>query len=307
MRETAEHVKRPNFFLVGTLKSASTSMHGYLRQHPEIFMPSIKSPNYFAKDLYFPGTYEDTCKYLSLFSEANTEKRIGEASETYLYSIDAPHLIKAECPCADRFIAILRNPVEMVYALHSQYLFSRWEEIVDFGEAIEAESARKSGHLIPKYGQAVEHLYYSEIAKYADQVERYVELFGSDCVHVVLFDDLLKDLPGIYTEILRFLGVDDQFRPNFKVSNPNIVARSWKLHRWVHAPNKLVSRMARLVLPTARLRMPVVKALDLLNLDCKPRPTLDPRLRRRLQCQFAPQVRQVGELIGRDLDHWLAP
>jgi hypothetical protein len=32
---------------------------------------------------------------------------------------------------------------------------------------------------------------------------------------------------------------------------------------------------------------------------------MDPQLRTRLLAEFAPQVRELGELIGRDLSAWL--
>ena len=39
--------KRPNFLIIGAMKSATTSLYTYLKQHPDIFMPSIKEPMFF--------------------------------------------------------------------------------------------------------------------------------------------------------------------------------------------------------------------------------------------------------------------
>jgi len=38
----AKHDYRPNFFVVGTFKGGTTSLHQYLSQHPDIFMPELK-------------------------------------------------------------------------------------------------------------------------------------------------------------------------------------------------------------------------------------------------------------------------
>ena len=43
----------PNFLVVGAAKSGTSSLHNYLNQHPEIFMPSfrdgvnVKEPQFF--------------------------------------------------------------------------------------------------------------------------------------------------------------------------------------------------------------------------------------------------------------------
>ena len=43
---------------------------------------------------------------------------------------------------------------------------------------------------------------------YAAQVERYLERFGSDQVHVLLFEDLRDDADAVVEQALRFVGVD---------------------------------------------------------------------------------------------------
>ena len=62
-----------------------------LRPHPQIFMPDIKEPWFFARDLevrfettsWLPSTIEE---YLSLFAEAGPAQRTGEATPSYLLS-----------------------------------------------------------------------------------------------------------------------------------------------------------------------------------------------------------------------------
>ena len=38
----------PNFFIVGTPKSGTTSLFHYLQEHPEVFIPSLKEPHFFS-------------------------------------------------------------------------------------------------------------------------------------------------------------------------------------------------------------------------------------------------------------------
>src|SRR5437867_3473853 len=41
----------PDFFIVGHHKSGTTALYEMLRGHPEIFMPALKEPRFFAEDL----------------------------------------------------------------------------------------------------------------------------------------------------------------------------------------------------------------------------------------------------------------
>ena len=42
----AENINRPNLLIVGAAKSGTTSLHNYLKQHPEIFMTEHKEPHF---------------------------------------------------------------------------------------------------------------------------------------------------------------------------------------------------------------------------------------------------------------------
>jgi hypothetical protein len=296
---------RPDFFIVGAPKCGTTALYEYLRRHPGVFMPFHKEPLYFGSDLhprYGRMREED---YLALFRDAKPGQRVGEASAWYLYSRTAAGEIKAFAPEA-QIIVMLRDPVEMMYAQHSQLLFNVQEEIADFGEALDAEPQRKRGERLPAGPVRVENLFYRDAAHFAGQLERYYACFGRDQVHVIVHDDLRADTPGEYRRVLEFLGVDPDVTPDFETANPNKTVRSRLLQRIVyHPPGPL-----RRIIPWLR-RFPLVHRLRgavlAANSRQEPRRPLDPELRRRLSAEFAPEVSRLGELLGRDLSHWSAP
>jgi hypothetical protein len=39
--------KHPNFIIIGAMKAATTSLYTYLKQHPDVFMTTIKEPMFF--------------------------------------------------------------------------------------------------------------------------------------------------------------------------------------------------------------------------------------------------------------------
>ena len=109
-------IKIPNLFIVGAMKSGTSSLHNYLATHPEIYMSEFKEPQYFAdlgKDIsrnQFP-TEE---AYLSLFKNAGNAKIIGESSTNYSKIPEftgVPQRIKAFSPEA-KIIYIMRDPIE---------------------------------------------------------------------------------------------------------------------------------------------------------------------------------------------------
>jgi hypothetical protein len=300
-------VKKPNFFIVGAPKCGTTAMNEYLKQHPEIFIPEKKELHFFGTDLkfYTPGPTEE--KYLSYFSSVTTEKRVGEATVWYLYSKQAASEIKKYCPSA-RIIIMLRNPVHMLHSLHSQFLFEGYENIMEFKCALDAEANRKRGLCIPDSARlknrffCKELLFYREVAKYEQQVRRYLDVFGRENVHVIIFDDFESDTAGVYRETCRFLGVTEAFQSTLKVANPNRRIRNMTLHEFLRYPPNVVRWVGKLT--PSQLRRGLRQSLWNFNIQHKPRPLMDPRLKRLLQAEFALDVERLSTLLDRDLTHW---
>ncbi|MEX2546821.1 MAG: sulfotransferase [Chloroflexota bacterium] len=295
-------MKRPDFFIVGAFKAGTTAMYEYLRVHPQIFMSVPKEPMYFGADLTprYRRMTED--EYLALFMGAAGSQRAGEASPWCLYSTAAPAEILDFSPSAQA-IVLLRNPVDVMYAQHSQLVFNRREDIGEFGAALDAEEDRRRGLRIPADALRPEALYYRHSVRFAEQLRHWFDVFGRERMHVIVFDDLVDDPRAVYRETLEFLGVDPSHEVDLSVYNPNRRARSGVVQRLIFAPPRpLRSLFGKLrSLPVAhRLRDRMVAA----NSRQAARAQMDPDLRRRLTEEFAPQVADLGALIGRDLSAW---
>ena len=132
---------------------------------------------------------------------------------------------------------MLRNPVEMLPSWHSELLYETIEDIEDFEAALDAEAERRRGLRIPSHARQsyVESLYYTDVASYAEQVERYLDAFGSANVHVILHEDLRADPRATYRSTLEFLDVDPEYEPELAVINPNKVVRSRTLQQLLYA------------------------------------------------------------------------
>jgi len=295
---------KPDFFIVGAFKCGTTALYAYLRQHPGVYMPFHKEPLFFGDDLTRRYGRMTEAQYIALFRDAKPGQRVGEASAWYLYSTSAAREIAAFSPDA-RIIAMVRNPVEVMYAEHSQLIFNVEEDLLDFADALAAEPARRQGDRMPPGPLRPETLFYRHSVRFADQLERYFDVFGRDRVHVILFDDFRRDTAGTYRAVLEFLGVDPSFAPNFGVRNPNKRVRFPRLQRLVFQPPGPVLRLV----PRLR-RFPIVhrarEAMLRLNSSATQRQAMDAQLRSRLTAEMQPEIERLGKLIGRDLSAWTA-
>ncbi len=276
-------------------------MYHYLKAHPDVFMPDTKEPQYFGADLIFKRhpCVETEDDYLKLFESANGEPRLGEASPWYLYSETAPLEIKRFCASA-KIIIQLRNPVDMIYSLHSKLLLHGEETIKDFAAALDVESERRRGQRIPAGIDFTQAVLYRRMGSHATHVERYLKVFGAENVHFVILDDIKSDPDKAFQGVLKFLEIDDSFVPDFPVVNENTQARI----RLLNAPPYLVLKIAKMGLPKG-VRQRMRQVINRFNRVHRKRPAMDQALRRRLQRGFSPDIRRLGALIDRDLESWI--
>ncbi len=298
-------MKKPDFFIVGAPKSATTSLFSYLKQHPDVFLPK-KELYYFCSDLTFlaPPLPEEV--YLSYYKDASSQKIAGDASVYYLVSLHAAASIKKFNPDA-KIIIMLREPVSMIYSLHSQLLSNGDEEIENFEDALAAEEKRiKEGKAGFYHQGPLEAVFYTHIAKYYDQVKRYLDVFGKDKVHIILFDDFVRNPEGEYRKVLAFLGIRDEMPQTFETVNPNKVSRSRRLLHFIINPPKFVKVVGRVVLPHhSKQRQMVVDTLWKMNTKYEPRQPIRPQTKERLKDIYRGDIENLQQLINRDLNNWL--
>lgn len=301
--------RTPNLFIVGAPKSGTTSLYEYLKGHPEVFMSVVKEPCYFARDLAkdrsgnFLRYDVDRDRYGALFADAGGAKRVGEASTRYLYSKDAPALIAADVSEA-WIIAILRNPVDMIASLHAHKLAGGTEDLADFEEALAAEEDRHAGRRLPADSNPLLATY-RDRARYGEQVPRWFDAFGRERVHVILFEEMIREPATHFRRLLEFLGVDPTYQPtSFAAHNPAHGARGNLLRRVARTrPVQFATwRLLPALIGDGRTRG-LARRLGHSTLRRRPveRPELPAELRQRLELEFAPDVAQLSALLGRDV------
>lgn len=235
----------PNFFIVSAPKSGTTTLYEYFRSVPEVYMPSIKEPEYFAPGI-IPFGYDRPMtkqEYLDLFKNVKNESAIGEASTNYLQNPESAKLIHESVPQA-RIIIILRDPVQRAY---SDYLWNirSGHEYDNIHDAIYRDlKIVKEGVKIPKV---------LESGLYSHHLRRYLDTFDSDQIKIIIFEDLILDVFGTVIEAIKFLGLTS--KPS---SNLNEAYKEYRLSRGKFAKSivtsKKVAKIALKLIPNSSTR-----------------------------------------------------
>jgi hypothetical protein len=284
----------PNFLIIGQMKAGTTSLHAYLRQHPQIFMPALKETRFFCARVDDPtrptwnrkGLPATLAEYEELFAVATPQTiAIGEASPEYLHNENAAPQIKRYLGDV-KLIASLRRPSDRVY---SNYLMRRrmGREHRDFATAFRDDYLGAG---------AVRESTFEELKVYYD-------LFGSELIKVIRFDGLARDPVATVQDLFSFLNVD-KFEPNTTERfNEGGLWKSeslGKLSTSIRANRVLMDRLKR-ILPKRAWKM--LKGLHSANL-AKP-PALSDELRADVDRLFGEDTRRVQDLIRLDLSDWI--
>ena len=188
MSAKMEPVHRPDFIIIGAMKSATSSLHVQLASHPGIFMSEPKEPNFFSDDAEYRRGTEF---YQSLFAEAPKGSLRGESSTHYTKLPDYPHTIsrmKAFAPDV-QLIYVMRHPIDR---LVSHYIHQWTQNVIrcDINEAVD------------RYPELIDY------GRYSYQLEPYFEAFGRDSVLPVFFAAVKAHPQRELERIARFIGYE---------------------------------------------------------------------------------------------------
>ncbi|RWQ71092.1 sulfotransferase family protein [Bacillus cereus] len=300
--------KWPNFFIVGSAKSGTTSMYYYLKDHPDIFFSTPKEPSYFSnKFLNYPYSAEDKRsqffmsylinnekEYLKLFESSNCKKAIGEATPNYLYYNESAIEIKKKVPDA-KIIILLRNPVERAF---SSYMMNvrDLDETESFEEALRLEEYR----IKQNYHYA---WFYKKTGLYYKQVKKFLDTFGKDKVKIVLFDDICRDKKGTLKDVCEFLEVDASYYDDYDFKMFNVSGRpKVKFINYLLRQKNPIRSAVQKILP---YHFRHKTTFHILKMNCK-KEDMNSSTRKELQNHFNKDIRDLSSLIKKDLSHWLS-
>lgn len=297
--------KKPNFFIVGPPKSGTSAIYEMLQQHPEICMCDEKEPGFFAKDFFeesfnYHGRnlfcHSETMEsYLKLFNHTN-EKIIGEGSTHYLYSNVAAKNIYEFNPHS-KILIMLREPIDFMHALHAQQLSETREDIKDFKKALELEESRKQHKNIPKRSRCPSYHFYRAQADYLNQIERFTKLFPKNQIKIIIFEDFKSDNLSYLKEIIKFLGVQENFVPKVMEVNKNKTVRLRFLYYFIQSPELKIFLRKRIKTATY---FSIKKLIDKIFFRIERRQDIPSELLSNLRREFKPKIKELNEFLHKE-------
>jgi hypothetical protein len=276
----------PNLLIIGAQKCGTSSLHEYLRLHPEVFMSSQKELNFFAG----PGwSWDRGCDwYEAQFRGGEAAKVRGESSPSYSMNPwvpGVPERIHGLVPDA-KLIYLVRDPIERMvsqYAHHSSRGYTRQP----ISELFSLDRFWESDYVL--------------FSRYAMQLDEYLRYFPPSRILVVAQEDLHRDRSGTLREVFRFLGVDDSFSANGFAVEYNVQQEA--------VLQRTLNRLARGRINGERYealtrRVPGLRWLDGRLKRPLARPAIDAELRGRLAEYLKADADRLRELTGRRFESW---
>ncbi len=301
-------MNKPNLFLIGAPKCGTTAIAEYLSEREDVYFSKPKEPLFWCTDLGIEphalraATIEE---YEALFAPADPSKHgvIAEGTTSYLRSEKAIRDCWAYSPKA-KFIAVLRNPVDVAHAFHMEQLYTGLEKQKDFATAWADQTRREAEWDAASDGRP-DSLLYRRIASFADQIETFFSLIPEEQRLIIVFDDFRDNPRAVWLEILAFLGLEDDGRTDFSPRNAAHAQRFPRLSHFLLAPPKpiapLVTSLRKTLLANDNKLVATLKRF--LNVK-RPRADLNPDLRAEMTEAFRPDVDRLERLLDRDLAAW---
>lgn len=264
------------------MKSGTTSLYSYLKNHPDVFMPANKEPAFFSNERIWNKGVK---WYESLFIGQEDKKAVGEASVNYTkfpYYKSVPERIYALIPEV-RLIYVLRSPVDRIYShyLHNVYA------------GIEHDPLQKA---------IVEKPLYIQTSLYYTQIEQYLKHFDREQLLILLLDDMKEDPADTTRQVFEFLQVDSTYVP------PNITEVRHQTKEKRGKDNNIMKMLRKTPLyPYLKEKIPSdIKSKAGLILKTKIQQTepLSDSIKKKLYHYVSNDLGKMAAFLNRDLSFW---
>ena len=213
----------PDFIVIGAMKSATSAIYNYLSRHPKVLEREPKEIHFLSELRFYNLGWN---WYLSQFAiEQNTtgdRLLVGEASPSYISSIDAPKRAKAAFPNL-KIIVSLRNPVDRAISHYYHQVNRVKDEPRSIQNAFSSAEIVKSALAIKSFGDnklilrqkdswnTARYLYNG---LYAPQLKNWLKLFSPEQLLILDYHQLETNPDLFLHRLFSFLNLQDDIPGN---------------------------------------------------------------------------------------------
>ncbi len=180
---------RPDFLIIGAMKSGTTTLYHDLLSHPDIFLPD--------KESNLLLTVDQQQSYTEVYRKARPEQSCGEVCPDYSKLPDLKEAVpKAKSlftNTSPRIIYLVREPLSRTLS-HHRFVSSRRDS--------------RFPSMPPDINQCIhQHPELINYSRYAMQILPWIDAFGKDSVFLIRFEDFVQNRSDTLKQIFTFLGV----------------------------------------------------------------------------------------------------
>jgi len=189
------HSIKPNFFIIGAAKAATTSLSSLLAAHPQAAIVQGKEPHFFSYDHVYALGWK---KYLELFRHCRQQKAIGDASTSYSrirYHRSTVARLRAHVPEA-RIIYMVRHPLQRMESAYVEHLGTAGGQVfTSINDAV-----RRQPMIV-------------DSSRYWEVFDTYRQTFHESKIKIVWFEEYIANRTAVFQDVCRFLEIDDAVVP----------------------------------------------------------------------------------------------
>jgi len=297
-----ENINSPNLLIVGAAKCGTTSLHNYLKQHPDIFMTEHKEPHFLINSEIGEDRVHKAVtsleEYKKMFKTEGKYKYKGESSVMYLafpeFSIKN---IKKYLDPDVKIIIMLRNPIERAFAGYLHNLRYNPSEDLSFEEAFDTSEERY--HQVTDMTPDTRYLH---VGNYHSQVESFMTMFN-DNVLVIMYDDYVDDIDLCLSNVFDFLDID---KISVDTSRRHMVG-GWvfksKFLRNLFIPQNNFKSLLKSLLPNKKIRQDLKQKM--MNISTVESPSISEDMHKKLIEYYRNDIDNLSKLLNKKLNFWI--
>lgn len=264
----------PAFVGIGALKAGTTYLDSLLRGHPDLSFPRILKETEF-----FNRHHERGLDWYSNLFDPDDGRLRGDISPQYVSCADCPNRIHAANPDV-KVLVTLRDPVRRIASQHAH-----WVQETAYRGDLDAFMA--------------EHPNAVDRSRYKTELAPWLNRFGRDQVHIIVFEDLIADPVATARTAFTFLGVDTTWTPEVDgPTNRSVAPRFLAAYVAAKRLSRMLNAQGHGQLAGRLKASPLVAALK------SGRPVsaeVSPRVREHLAATLQPDIAWVSEVLDRDM------
>lgn len=274
----------PTFIVVGAKKAGTTSLHRYLQDHPDVWLPAAKRTSFFSTERWDLGADW----YEAQFEPGRHHRARGEICTSYTrYPIvdGVPYRMRQIVPDV-RLVYLVRHPIERLVSHYRHALIEGWERR-PIDEAVLANPAE-----------------FVARSRYHLQIERYLEHFPRDQLLVITSEALRDERLATLGAVFEHLGVDPRHRPttlDVSFNRTDDMRSEGPMVQRLRRSSPYLAIRERL---PSRLRDRGWALTTRIPTFADDRFELSPDVRSILVERLRPDVQALSELLGEGFDGW---